>query len=147
VLIYFFINLSKLRIILIEMGRRERICIRPLWAWNGPENKHLSFRHYDDDVAPISSIDDTWCFLLMERWSIIVDVSPPIACHGGTRGSMFGLQRMRNSMVNVRDSRFILVRTLDRGSSNSPTSSQCFAFALDWLWSVVSYNYSLELLI
>ena len=44
----------------------------------------------------------------------IVDVSPPIACHGGTRGSLFGLQRMQNSIVNVRDSRFILVRTLDR---------------------------------
>ena len=26
-----------------------------------------------------------------------IDVSPPIACHGGTRGSMFGLQRMQNS--------------------------------------------------
>ena len=43
-----------------------------------------------------------------------VDVLPPIACHGGTRGSMFGLQRMRNSTVNTRDSRFILVRALDR---------------------------------
>ena len=27
---------------------------------------------------------------------------------------MFGLQRMQNSTVNARDSRFILVRTLDR---------------------------------
>ena len=44
-----------------------------------------------------------------------VDVSPPIACHGGTRGSLFGLRRMQNSMVNARDSRFILVRALDRG--------------------------------
>ena len=43
-----------------------------------------------------------------------VDVSPPIAYHGGTRGSLFGLQRMQNSTVNARDSRFILVRTLDR---------------------------------
>ena len=43
-----------------------------------------------------------------------VDVSPPIACHWGTQGSMFGLQRMQNSMVNARDSRFILVRALDR---------------------------------
>ena len=43
-----------------------------------------------------------------------VDVSPPIAYHGGTRGSLFGLQRMQNSMVNARDSRFILVRALDR---------------------------------
>ena len=43
----------------------------------------------------------------------IVDVSPLIAYHGGTRGSMFGLQRMQNSTVNARDSRFILVRTLD----------------------------------
>ena len=45
---------------------------------------------------------------------VCVDVSPPIACHGGTRGSSFGLQRMQNSMVNARDSRFILVRALDR---------------------------------
>ena len=44
---------------------------------------------------------------------IVVDVSPSIACHGGTRGSMFGLRRMQNSMVNARDSRFILVRALD----------------------------------
>ena len=43
-----------------------------------------------------------------------VDVSPPIAYHGDTRGSIFRLQRMRNSTVNVRDSRFILVRALDR---------------------------------
>ena len=42
-----------------------------------------------------------------------VDVSPPIACHGGTRGSLLGLQRMQNSTVNARDSRFILVRALD----------------------------------
>ena len=45
--------------------------------------------------------------------AVTVDVLPPIACHGGTRDSMFGLQRMQNSTVNVRDSRFILVRTLD----------------------------------
>ena len=45
--------------------------------------------------------------------ALAVDVSPPIAYHGGTQGSMFGLQRMRNSTVNARDSRFILVRTLD----------------------------------
>ena len=44
-----------------------------------------------------------------------VDVSPPIAYHRGPRGIMFGLQRMRNSMVNARDSQFILVRALDRG--------------------------------
>ena len=44
-----------------------------------------------------------------------VDVLPPIACHGGPRGSMFGLQRMQNSMVNARDSRFILVQALDYG--------------------------------
>ena len=43
-----------------------------------------------------------------------VDVSPPIACHGGTRGSLFGLRRMQNLTVNARDSRFILVRALDR---------------------------------
>ena len=42
-----------------------------------------------------------------------VDVSPPIACHGGTRGSSFGLRRMQNSTVNARDNRFILVRALD----------------------------------
>ena len=42
-----------------------------------------------------------------------VDVSPPIACHEGTRGSLFRLQRMQNSTVNARDSRFILVRALD----------------------------------
>ena len=44
-----------------------------------------------------------------------VDVSPPIACHGDTRGSMFGLQRMRSLTVNARDSRFILVQALDYG--------------------------------
>ena len=43
----------------------------------------------------------------------IVDVLPPIACHGVTQDSMFGLQRMRNSTVNARDSRFILVWALD----------------------------------
>ena len=42
-----------------------------------------------------------------------IDVLPPITCHGGTRGSLFGLQRMQNSTVNARDSRFILVRALD----------------------------------
>ena len=47
--------------------------------------------------------------------ALAVDVLPPIACHGVTRDSTFGLQRMRNSMVNARDSRFILVRALDRG--------------------------------
>ena len=45
--------------------------------------------------------------------ALAVDVSPPIACHGGTRGSLFRLQRMQNSTVNARDSRFILVRALD----------------------------------
>ena len=43
----------------------------------------------------------------------------------GTRDSMFGFQRMQNSMVNARDSRFILVQVLDRRSSNSSTSSRC----------------------
>ena len=42
-----------------------------------------------------------------------IDVSSPIACHRGTQGSLFGLQRMQNSTVNARDSRFILVRALD----------------------------------
>ena len=42
-----------------------------------------------------------------------VDVSPPIACHGVTRDSMFGLQCMRSSTVNAGDSRFILVRALN----------------------------------
>ena len=41
-----------------------------------------------------------------------VDVLPLIACHGGTRGSMFGLRRMQNSTINARDSRFILVQAL-----------------------------------
>ena len=59
-----------------------------------------------------------------------VDVLPPIACHGGTRGSMFGLRRMLNSMVNARDSRFILVQALDRRSSNDPTSSQPLPFCV-----------------
>jgi len=45
-----------------------------------------------------------------------VDVLPPIACHEVTQGSMFGSQRMQNSTVNVRDSRFILVQALDCGS-------------------------------
>ena len=53
-----------------------------------------------------------------------VDVLPPRACHGGTRSSMFGLRRMLNSMVNARNSRFILVQALDRRSSNDPTSSR-----------------------
>ena len=39
-----------------------------------------------------------------DRLSVVVDVLPPIACHGVTRDSMFGLQRMRNSTVNARDS-------------------------------------------
>ena len=43
-----------------------------------------------------------------------VDVSPPIACHRSTQGSIFRLQRMQNSTVNARDSRFILVWALDR---------------------------------
>ena len=42
-----------------------------------------------------------------------VDVLPPIACHGDPWGSMFGFRRMRNSTVNARDGRFILVRALD----------------------------------
>ena len=46
--------------------------------------------------------------------ALAVDVSPPIAYHGGTWGSLFELQHMQNSTVNARDSRFILVRTLDR---------------------------------
>ena len=33
-----------------------------------------------------------------------VDVSPPIACHGGTQGSLFRLWRMQNLTVNARDS-------------------------------------------
>jgi hypothetical protein len=45
---------------------------------------------------------------------VAVDVSPSIACHRGSRGSLFRLQCMQNSMVNARDSRFILVRALDR---------------------------------
>ena len=60
-----------------------------------------------------------------------IDVLPPIACHGGPRGSMFGLRRMQNSTVNARDSRFILVQALDRRSSNDPTSSRRLPFALD----------------
>ena len=44
-----------------------------------------------------------------------VNVLPPIAYLGVTRDSMFGLQRMRNSTVNARDSRFILVQALDCG--------------------------------
>ena len=44
-----------------------------------------------------------------------IDVLPPIACHGVTQDSMFGLQRMRNSTVNARDSQFILVQALDHG--------------------------------
>ena len=59
-------------------------------------------------------------FLVMcaffEEKSALIECSP--------RGSMFGLQRMQNSMVNARDSQFILVWTLDRWSSNSPTSSR-----------------------
>ena len=42
-----------------------------------------------------------------------VDVSPLIAYHVGTRGSLFRLQRMQNSTVNTRDSQFILVWALD----------------------------------
>jgi len=43
----------------------------------------------------------------------IVDVSPSIAYHGGTQGSLFGLRCKQNSMVNARDSQFILVWALD----------------------------------
>ena len=46
---------------------------------------------------------------------LAIDVLPPIAYHGVTRDSMFGLQRMQNSMVNARDSRFILIQALDCG--------------------------------
>ena len=60
-----------------------------------------------------------------------VDVLPPIAYHGGTVAVSFGFRRMLNSMVNARDSRFILVQALDRRSSNDPTSSQRLPFALD----------------
>jgi len=66
-------------------------------------------------------------------WWLAVDVSPPIACHGGTVAVLFGLRRMLNSMVNARDSRFILVQALDRRSSNDPTSSRRWPFALDSL--------------
>ena len=52
--------------------------------------------------------------MMMTQKRDTVDVSPPIACHGGTWDSMFGLWRMQNSTVNARDSRFILVRALDR---------------------------------
>jgi hypothetical protein len=44
---------------------------------------------------------------------VAVDVSPSIARQRDSRGSLFGLQRMQNSMVNAKDSRFILVRPLD----------------------------------
>ena len=64
-------------------------------------------------------------------WWLAVDVSPPIACHGGTVAVLFGLRRMLNSMVNARDSRFIMVQALDRRSSNDPTSSRRLPFALD----------------
>ena len=50
---------------------------------------------------------------LTENSNIVVDVLPLIAYHGVTRDSMFGLQRMRNSTVNARDSQFILVQALD----------------------------------
>ena len=55
---------------------------------------------------------------------VAVDVLPPTAYHRGTRGSIFGLRRMPNSMVNARDSRFILVQALDRRSSNNLMSSR-----------------------
>jgi hypothetical protein len=42
-----------------------------------------------------------------------VDILPPIACHGGYPGQLFGFRLVRNSTVNARDSRFILVRALD----------------------------------
>ena len=61
---------------------------------------------------------------------VTVDVLPPIACHRGTVAVSFGLRRMLNSMVNARDSRFILVQALDRRSSNDPTSSRRFAFCV-----------------
>ena len=60
-----------------------------------------------------------------------VDVLPPIAYHRGTVAVSFGFRRMLNSMVNARDSRFILVQALDRRSSNDPTSSRRLPFALD----------------
>ena len=63
--------------------------------------------------------------------SLAVDVLPPIAYHRGTVAVSFGFRRMLNSMVNARDSRFILVQALDRRSSNDPTSSRCLPFALD----------------
>ena len=47
-----------------------------------------------------------------------------LAYHRGTVAVSFELRRMLNSMVNARDSRFILVQALDRRSSNDPTSSR-----------------------
>ena len=41
---------------------------------------------------------------LQRSSKVSIDVSPPIAYHGSTRGSLFGLQRMHNSTVNTRDS-------------------------------------------
>ena len=56
--------------------------------------KHLAvMKEEDRDVITTLQVD-----------GLTVDVLPPIACHGVTQGSMFGLQRMRNSMVNARDS-------------------------------------------
>ena len=62
--------------------------------------------------------------------SVAVDVLPPIAYHGGTVVVSFGFRRMLNSMVNARDSRFILVQALDHRPSNDPTSSRRFAFCV-----------------
>ena len=71
-------------------------------------------------------------FAIVKRnHGVIVDVLPPIAYHGGTVVVSFGFRRMLNSMVNARDSRFILVQALDRGSSNDPTSSRRLPFVLD----------------
>ena len=64
-----------------------------------------------------------YAYMAAKSWTFgqTVDVLPPIACHRGTVAVSFGLRRMLNSMVNARDSRFILVQALDRRSSNNPT--------------------------
>ena len=54
---------------------------------------HMGITTHSESVQPLQSVK-----------LVYVDVSPPIACHGGTWGSLFRLQRMRNSMVNARDS-------------------------------------------
>ena len=99
-------------------GRTRGLGKRTTWKQRFEEDRHMYKKHGRDRETNL----ELQVKALVAK--TLVDVLPPIASHGGTRGSMFGLRRMPNSMVNARHSRFILVQALDRRSSNNLTSSR-----------------------